>query len=237
MTYPDYDALYERACERKGGEAAVEAMLPRIASKQRLKKLGSDRYLAEFTRKVFQSGFVWRVVDQKWKNFEEVFWDFDIPRLLMMPEDMLDRKAQDPAIIRNYNKVRTVLDNAAMIAETERREDKSFGQFIADWPSDDVVSLWQYLKREGSRLGGNTGPYALRTLGVDTFLLTADVEAFLRNHEIVDSGIGSRRAQQAAQNYFNDLRHQSGRSLSELSRIVSFGIGQNRGGVATSNNQ
>tara|TARA_B110000503_G_C7163813_1_gene420941 strand:- start:1585 stop:2298 length:714 start_codon:yes stop_codon:yes gene_type:complete len=234
MNYPDYDMLYSRACERKGGDAAVEAMMPKVASKGSLAKLGSDRYLAEFTRKVFQSGFVWRVVDQKWSNFETVFWGFDVPRLLMMPDDMLERKAQDPAIIRNYSKVKTVRENAAMMAATERREGKIFGQFIADWPADDMIGLWQYLKREGSRLGGNTGPYALRSLGVDTFLLTADIEGFLRHHEIVDAGIGSARAQRAAQMFFNHLRDQSGRSLSELSRIVSFGFGQNRVGVATS---
>ena len=60
-------------------------MLPKVASKKQLKTLGSDRYLAEFTRKIFQSGFVWRVVDKKWDHFEEEFWGFDIERLLMMP--------------------------------------------------------------------------------------------------------------------------------------------------------
>ncbi len=227
MNTPSYDELYQRACERKGGEAEVEALLPSSASKQHLKTLGSDRYLAEFTRKVFQSGFVWRIVNNKWANFEEVFWNFDIERLLMMPEDMLERKASEPGIIRNYSKVKTVLQNAVMISDTEQREDFSFGEFIAEWPEEDVISLWLYLKKHGSRLGGNTGPYALRTLGVDTFLMTADVETFLRNHNIVDSGTHSLRALKAAQRYFNELRDESGRSLSELSRLVSLGIGKN----------
>ena len=227
MNTPSYDELYQRACERKGGEAEVEALLPSSATKQHLKTLGSDRYLAEFTRKVFQSGFVWRIVNNKWANFEEVFWNFDIERLLMMPEDMLERKASDPGIIRNYSKVKTVLQNAVMISDTERREDCKFGEFIASWPEDDVISLWIYLKKHGSRLGGNTGPYALRTLGVDTFLMTVDVETFLRNHKIVDSGTHSLRALKATQSYFNELREESGRSLSELSRLVSLGIGKN----------
>ena len=108
------------------------------------------------------------------------------------------------------------------------REQQSFGEFIAGWPDDDVIGLWLYLKKQGSRLGGNTGPFALRTLGVDTFLLTQDVEGFLRSHDIVDSGITSQRALKAAQTYFNDLREQSGKSLAELSRLVSFCHGQNR---------
>ena len=231
--FPSFDELYHRACERKGGEAAVESLLARPASKARLKKLPADRYLAEFTRKIFQSGFVWRVVDQKWDSFEDVFWGFDIERLLMMPDDMLERKARDPAIIRNFPKVKTVRENALMIDETQRREDKGFGKFVADWPGDDVVGLWLYLKKHGSRLGGNTGPFALRTLGVDTFLLTQDVEGYLRHRDIVSGGISSRKSLYAAQAFFNALREESGRSLTELSRIVSFGFGRNHVGVAT----
>ena len=228
MTGPDYQTLYDRASSRKGGEDSLEELLSKPKSKAALSKLGSDRYLAEFTRKIFQSGFVWRVVDKKWPAFEEVFWGFDIERLLMMPDDMLERKAQDPAIIRNFSKVKTVRENALMIDETERREQRLFGEFMAAWPSDDVVGLWLYLRKHGSRLGGNTGPFALRTLGVDTFLFTQDVEGFLRSHGIVDGGRNSQRALQAAQAYFNDLREQSGRPLAELSRIISFCHGQNR---------
>ena len=131
MALPDYNYLYDHACERKGGEKALKALLPKTKSKAHLKKLGSDRYLAEFTRKIFQSGFVWRVVDKKWPQFEEVFWEFDVERLLMMPDDMLERKASDPGIIRNFSKMKTVLDNALMISDTERREDKTFGEVIA----------------------------------------------------------------------------------------------------------
>jgi 3-methyladenine DNA glycosylase Tag len=219
------------ACERKGGEKAVEALLPKGRSQRALKQLGSDRYLAEFTRKVFQSGFVWRVVDQKWENFETLFWGFDVDKLLMMPDEMLERKAQDASIVRNLRKVKTIRNNAAMIAETERHEGQSFGRFIAGWPADNIVGLWAHLKKHGDRLGGNTGPYALRALGVDTFLLTRDVEGFLRNHGIVDTGIGSRKALESTQAFFNELSEESGRSLAQLSRLVAMCQGENRRGM------
>ena len=74
MHGPHYDNLYERACLRKGGSDVVESLLPTIATQEHLSGLGSDRYLAEFTRKVFQSGFVWRIVNNKGPQFEEVFW-------------------------------------------------------------------------------------------------------------------------------------------------------------------
>ena len=65
MNTPGYDELYQRAYARKGGGAEVEALLPSSASKQYFRTLGSDRHLAEFTRKVFQSGFIWRIVNNK----------------------------------------------------------------------------------------------------------------------------------------------------------------------------
>ena len=42
------------------------------------------------------------------------------------------------------------------------------------------------------------------------------------------AGDEGQRALKAAQTYFNDLREQSGKSLAELSRLVSFCHGQNR---------
>lgn len=231
---PDFKTIYQQACDRKGGRAALERLLTPPASVRTLRKLSADRYLAEFSKKVFQSGFVWRVVENKWDNFEELFWEFDVDKLIMMPDDMLERKASDPRIIRNHRKVLSIRENAAMIVATQRGENISFGEFVANWPTDDCIGLWQYLKKHGSRLGGNTGPYALRALGVDTFLLTRDVEGFLRLHEIVEGGIGSKRSLNAAQYFFNELQQASGRSFSELSRIVSFTFGDNRVGMRSS---
>ena len=212
---PTYQDIYELACTRKGGPGALEDLLQvKPRSRRGLARLGNDRYLSEFSKKIFQSGFVWRVVEQKWANFEELFWGFDIDKLLMMPDDMLDRKASDPRIIRNHRKVWAIRENALMISDTCREQDMSFGRFISRWPEDDVVGLWLYLKKRGTRLGGNTGPYALRTLGFDTFLLSRDVEGFLRNHRIVEGGISSQKALRATQQFFNELREASGRSLS-----------------------
>ena len=110
----------------------------------------------------------------------------------------------------------------------------SFSQFIADWPTDNIIGLWAYLKKHGARLGGNTGPYALRALGKDTFLLSRDVEAYLRAHELIDGGLQTKKSLQAAQDFFNELQQQSGYSLQALSQLVAYGVGDNRVGVATS---
>jgi len=224
--------IYDLAVERKGGKANLESLITTSAKRSDLRFISDNRCLAEFTKKIFQSGFVWKVVEKKWEGFEEVFWGFEIDKLLLMPEDMLERKAQDKKIIRNFRKVKTVLLNAQMIKDTCEREGKSFGKFLADWSREDLIGLWLYLKKNGNRLGGNTGPYALRSLGMDCFLLTRDVEGFLRSHGIIDSGIGSKRALYAAQSFFNGLYEDSGRDFSELSRLIAFSYGDNWAGLS-----
>jgi 3-methyladenine DNA glycosylase Tag len=219
-------------CERKGSKAMVESLLTKPLSKKALQEIGDDRFLAEFTKKVFQSGFVWRVVRQKWPDFEEMFWQFDIDKLLLMPDEMVEKKATDPKIIRNLSKVRTIRENALMIKEFSR-EHGSFASFVANWDSQDIIGLWDVLKKQGARLGGNTGPYALRFLGVDTFLLSRDVEGYFIQHKIISGSSRSKRSLNAIQSAFNTWQAQSGRSLTELSQLLAYSVGVNYVGMQT----
>ena len=112
-----FTAIHERACERHGGEAAVAAMLPKVRSPRSLSGTRNDRWLAEMTRCIFQAGFVWRVVNHKWDDFEDVFFGFPPDRILMLSPDQIDRIAQNPRIIRNRQKVLCVQQNAQYIQD------------------------------------------------------------------------------------------------------------------------
>ncbi len=229
-----FKKVYQLAVARKGGEQALALLLGEPADDQAVTELGDDRILAEFSKKVFQSGFIWRVVENKWPNFEALFFNFNIEKVLMMPEEMLERKAADPAIIRNFKKVKTIKANAQMMFEhrcEKKQGGQSFSQFIADWPSNDIIGLWAFLKKEGQRLGGNTGPYALRAMGKDTFILSSDVEAYFRANHIIDGGLQSKKSLQAIQQYFNQWQQQTGYSLTQLSRLIAFSTGDNYVGI------
>jgi 3-methyladenine DNA glycosylase Tag len=232
-----FSRLYQRAADRKGGKKALEILLGQkiigkklftdSAAQQSVAELSDDRILSAFTKQIFKSGFVWRVVENKWPDFEESFFDFNIEKVLMMPEEMLEKKAADPRIIRNYNKVKTIKANAQMMFEHQTEHNTSFAQFIANWPTHDIIGLWAFLKKHGQRLGGNTGPYALRLLGKDTFILSSDVEAYLRAQKIIDGGLQSKKSLTAIQTYFNKLQQESGYSLTQLSRLIAFASGDN----------
>lgn len=229
-TAESFQRIYQRACDRKGGEAALAALLGHSASAAEISVIPDNLLLGELTKKVFQSGFVWRVVRQKWPGFCDVFFDFDIEKILLMSDEMLEAKARDERIIRNAAKVFTIRDNALMIDDIAAKHG-SFARFIADWPTTDIIGLWAYLKQHGARLGGNTGPYALRAIGKDTFILSTDVEAYLRASNVFDGGINSKRSLAQIQQQFNLWQQQSGRSLQHISQIIALSVGENYVGM------
>lgn len=230
QTVEPFTRIYQRACERKGGALALEALLSNCASAEDIAVIPDNLLLGELTKKVFQSGFVWRVVRQKWPGFCDVFFDFNIEKILLMSDEMLEEKARDVRIIRNANKVFTVRHNALMIHDLAL-EHGSFARFIANWPTENIIGLWAYLKQHGARLGGNTGPYALRAIGKDTFILSTDVEAYLRASKVFDGGITSKRSLAQIQQQFNVWQQQSNRSLQQISQIIAFSVGDNYVGM------
>lgn len=180
--------------------------------------------LADMTRGVFQAGFSWKVIDAKWAGFEEAFHGFDVPRAAFLEEREISDLATDTRIVRYRAKIASVRDNARFIMEI-REEAGSFGKFLAKWPEDDLVGLWSVLKKRGSRLGGMTGQYFLRTAGKDVFMLTRDVAKCLIEAGVVDKNPTSKGDLAKVQAAFNAWKEETGRPFCELSRIAAYSIG------------
>lgn len=222
-----FDDIYARAVVRRGGEQELEALLPEPKSARQLAMTGDDRYLAMMTRCVFRSGFVWKVVAAKWDGFEEAFLGFDPSKVAALSDRDLQELGTDTRIIRNLKKIQGVRDNATFLVDMAE-ETAGFGRFLADWPSTEIVDLWQHLKEGGQRLGGDTGPMFLREVGKDSFLLTRDVVAYLVNEGVVAKKPGGKRDRQLVQDAFNEWAQQSGRRLCQISRVVACSYGEIR---------
>lgn len=219
----EFASIYERAARRKGGEKMLAKMMPKPRRKAALRKLGGDFYLAEMSRAVFRSGFVWKIVEYKWPRMEEALHGFDPVACAYQSDEDLEALTRDERVIRHYRKLLSVRDNAAFILDVERSHE-SFGRFIADWPEGDIVGLHQVLKKRGSRLGGRTGQFFLRGVGKDTFCLTRDVVGALIRQSIVDKNPTSQRDLRAVQAAFNAWRAQSGKPLCQISRTLACSI-------------
>jgi 3-methyladenine DNA glycosylase Tag len=216
--------IQRRAAARHGGAQALEALLPKAKSRNALRRTPEHRYLSGMAKAIFQAGFVWRVVEAKWDGFEEAFREFDPDAVASLSEKKLQALARDTRIIRNPQKIRAVRDNASFLLAL-REEHGSASRFFADWPVEDIVGLWDTLKRRGSRLGGTSGPLFLRRLGKDTPILSRDVVRALREQGVIDQkSPSSKQALRAIQDALNTWRDESGRSLCEISRILACSV-------------
>jgi len=218
------DGLMDLAVSFKGSTDAVEELMPDLKTAEEIKKVPEDRILAAMTRSVFQAGFSWKVIHNKWSGFEEAFEGFVPVRWKFMSDDDLDSLVSDKRIVRNGQKILSVRENAILVCDLED-EYGSAAACIADWPLEDFTGLLELLKKRGSRLGGMTGQYFLRSLGRDGWCLSRDVVEALIREGVIDKAPTSKTAQGQVQAAFNTWSSESGRPFAHISRLLALSVG------------
>lgn len=222
-----FQKIKERAAHRKGGGTALKKLLPKIASKKQLQSLGDDRYLAMMTKCINQAGFSWKVIENKWPEFEEAFFGFDPRKLGLLSAEQWEAYTSDRRVVRNWQKIKALQENVFFVQE-ESRKNGSFGNFIADWPASDQIGLMSHLKKHGSRLGGQSALWFLRRTGKDCFILSRDVMVTLRGSGLeVAEQPSSQRDLKKIQAQFNEWHEETGLPYSHLSRIAAYSVGEN----------
>ena len=219
--------IKERAAERKGGEKVLENLLGPRPDNAALASMPDDRVLSTMASRIFSAGFVWSVIEQKWPGFEEAFLGFEPKRLNFQPDDFWHDLASDKRIVRNPQKIKSVRENAEFVDRISK-EHGGFGKFLAQWPADDQVGLTAFFGKNGSRLGGNTGQYLLRWLGWDTYIVSKDMAAALRDAGLeISESPTSKKDLAAIQQQLNKWKAETGLPYVHLSRILSMSIGVN----------
>ena len=222
-----FKPILTRAEKRKGGARPLKRLLRPVLSKKQLAKKGDDRFLAMMAKTINQAGFNWTVIANKWPQFEEAFFKFDITTLGCMPPERWEAYLEDKRVVRHWPKIKAVMENTYFIQDVAR-EHGSFGKFIADWPESDEVGLLAYLKKHGSRLGGNTGQWFLRYVGKDCFVATQDVITAIQDAgvDIADNPT-SKRDLTKIQEAFNTWHEETNLPYTHLSQIAAFSTGTN----------
>lgn len=222
-----FEKILARAAKRHGGATAFEKSLKLNLTPPlkpaKIAAIPDDRFLSQMAMCIFRAGFVWSVVENKWPEFERAFLKFIPAKVARMSDEILDELATDARIIRNRKKIYSVRENAVFVLETARRHG-SFGKFLADWPANDPPGLLQVLKKQADRLGGNSGYYFLRFMGKDTYLFSNDVVAALIHQKIITKPPTSQKDLRAAQDAFLQWQTESGRPLSQISKILACSI-------------
>ena len=221
-----FDELVEMAVAYRGSADEVLSLMPDIRSTDEIAQMGDDRILAAMAQSVFQAGFSWKVIRNKWPGFEEAFEGFVPVRWKFMSDDDLDSLLKDTRIVRHGAKILSVRDNAILLCDLED-EYGSAAKCIAEWPQDDFAGLVEMLKKRGNRLGGNSGPYFLRSIGRDGWVLSRDVVQALIRDGVVDKNPTSKTALCAVQAAFSKCAEESGRPFAHISRALALSVGPN----------
>ena len=222
MALSSFAAILDVARTRHGA-AGLEARLPTPKTPDELRATPDDRYLSQMSLRVFRAGLKHSMVDAKWPAFEAVFYGFDPRRVRAMPDEALEGLLGDARLIRHWGKLKAVRDNAAAMLEVAA-EHGSFGAWLAAWPGEDVVGLWEALAKRFSQMGGNSGPSFLRMVGKDTFILTASVVPALRRWGAITGPPKNRQDRAQVQACFNAWAAETGRPLCQLSLILALSV-------------
>jgi len=217
-----FDTILDAARTRIGA-AALEERLPRPKSADELRAISDDRYLSQMSLRIFRAGLKHSVVDAKWPAFEEVFYGFDPRRVRAMPDEELEGLLGDSRLIRHWGKIKAVRENAAAMIEVAA-EHGSFAKWVADWPVNDIVGLWEALGKRFHQLGGNSAPVFLRMVGKDTFVPTPSVLAALKHWGAAAAAPKNRQDRARLQTCFNDWASQSGQPLGQISMTLAASV-------------
>jgi 3-methyladenine DNA glycosylase Tag len=221
----DFGEIIALAAKRKGGMPALERALagtPALHAAA-IAAIPDDRILAEMTRRIFNAGFSAKVIEGKWPAFETAFSGFDPHACAFMSEERFDALMQDRGIVRNGAKIRAVQTNAKLVLDLVSTHG-SAARFLGEWPDSDFAGLLNVLKERGSHLGGDSGMRFLRSIGKPAFITTKDVVAALVREEVIRHAPGGKSDFAAIQAAFNAWSGQSGRNLTEISRILAMSI-------------
>ena len=218
-----FETIYKKAIQRCDGEQAVEELLPKPRTVKQLKKLTDADCLSNMSRRIFQAGLSRKVIDNKWPGFLEIFHDFDIQFNRMMSDDALAALMDEKRIVRHWGKIQSVRHNAQMIDEFNE-ERGGFVKMLAEWPSDNIVEFWHLLKKEFKQLGGVSGPYFLRRVKKDTFVLTGDVIKALHYWGAVDETPKNKKQLRHVQDCMNEWQQQSDMPFCQVSMILALSV-------------
>ncbi|MDP7342476.1 MAG: DNA-3-methyladenine glycosylase I [Alphaproteobacteria bacterium] len=218
-----FATIRETAEQRAGGPAALKKLLPKSKSVRALKAVPDDRYLSLMSLRVFSAGLKHSMVAGKWPDFEEIFYAFEPKRVAAIADEDLEALLKEKRIIRHWGKIKATRHNAAAMAEISAAHG-GFGAWLAAWPGDDIVGLWDELQKRFRQLGGASGPYFLRMAGKDSFVLTADTIKALNHWGAFSGQPKGKKARSQVQQAFNEWAGESALGLAQMSRILALSV-------------
>ena len=138
-----------------------------------------DEYFERMTRALFQSGLNWKMIDNKWPNFQKAFERFSIKKIARFENTDVRRLMNDKGIVRNERKIESTIFNAQQSLQIM----KEFGSFREYFDSfgKSHTKLQEDLQSRFHHLGKSSSRTFLWMSGVK-LVPTAEEKAWLSKH-------------------------------------------------------
>jgi len=124
-----------------------------------------DAYFENMTRVIFLAGLSWKIIDEKWPNFQRAFKDFSIDSVAKFEESDVERLVSDAGIVRNRAKIVAAIGNAKQF-QNVKKEHGSFQSYLDTLDkSNNYALVIKELGKRFSRLGPSSARIFLFTVG------------------------------------------------------------------------
>jgi DNA-3-methyladenine glycosylase I len=124
-----------------------------------------DAYFENMTRVIFLAGLSWKMIEEKWSNFEKAFKNFSIDEVARFGESDKKRLMGDSRIVRNQAKIVAAINNAKQF-QNVRKEYESFQSYLDRLDkSNNYGSVIKELDKKFNRMGPSSARIFLYSVG------------------------------------------------------------------------
>lgn len=123
-------------------------------------------YLEKITQAVFQAGFSWEVIRQKWPNFQTAFAGFDVDTVAAFTAEDIERLLEDKGIVRNGRKIEATVHNARICRQLIA-EHGDFHAYLRSMDGQDYEERAKKFSRQFKFLGPMGAYFFFWSVGED----------------------------------------------------------------------
>ena len=138
-------------------------MYQKVVPPQKIPK-GNDGYFEVLSKAVFNAGFSYQVVNNKWEGIREIFNEFDPKILSNWTIDEISNALNSPKIIRNSKKVKAIVSNAKVFLELIKKHG-TFEAYLKSFRNKTYDERLKILSKQFKWLGPTGAHFFLWSVG------------------------------------------------------------------------
>ena len=116
------------------------------------------------SKAVFNAGFSYQVVNNKWEDIKEVFYDFEPKIISNWTVDEISKALNSPKIIRNSRKVTAIVSNAKVFLDLLNKY-KTFENYLKSFRDKPYEEKQKILSKQFKWLGPTGAHFFLWSIG------------------------------------------------------------------------